>query len=798
MHGIWQPMDGAAGVVRYSRHRARISDDFVLRTKKTAMKIHGTIKRTAAVLASTLVTMGAATTMNAAAPAINGQLDTRPLTPSEIKDYGLGSLEVASGLSTVGVGQAVYLEVDINNTIAASNILSVTWSLTNQPVGSAAALMSSPLGANVPVFKPADQLTLQVASRMMLRPDVAGQYTVVATVTTGGGSGTTNIVKNITAGTYLGANTCALCHSGGVVADNKYTTWSATPHATFFTRAIDGLESDHYSKNCISCHTVGYDANTNAVNGGFDDVALQLGWTFPAVLTNGNWNALPQALKNLANIQCENCHGPGSEHAYALGDTNLISVSWSAGDCAQCHDSKTTHIKNAEWNNSMHAITTRIPSGPGREACARCHTAGGFSHYASVVVTNGVYTTNGAVTAFEAINCQTCHNPHDASHAEQLRLNPTVVLGDGTSVTNAGLGAFCMNCHQSRNGSVTNSIVKYPLGQQTWAGGSAFGVHDNPQGDMVEGVNGWTYGKVIPSSAHSMSVSNTCVACHMQTVAVGDPAFLQAGGHTFNMTYTNALGVKMDKVDVCVQCHGNISSFDMVKVDYNGDGVIEGVQTEVQHLLDQLSAMLPAKQYVAGGNYVADGLVKTSITTQTNWPAKFLEAGYNWQFVANDGSHGVHNAAYAVGLLKASIADLTGDANDDGLPDAWQIQYFGSATNPAAAPNYCAAGDGVPNWLKYALGLNPLVAGVNLPDGVVWANAGLDQNGSTNSIQIYTAAEITFNTDVGKTYQLQSISSLNGSWQNVGDPIQGTGESFSFMTSTRNDTQQYYRVVHTP
>jgi hypothetical protein len=187
-----------------------------------------------------------------------------------------------------------------------------------------------------------------------------------------------------------------------------------------------------------------------------------------------------------------------------------------------------------------------------------------------------------------------------------------------------------------------------------------------------------------------------------------------------------------------------------------------------------------------------------SPSSQTNWPVKFLEASYNWQFVNNDLSKGVHNAAYAVGLLKASIADLSGDANNDGLADWWQVQYFGSVTNPAAAPNYCAAGDGVPNWLKYSLGLNPLVAGVNLPDGVVWANGLADPAGTTNSIQIYTAAEVTFNTEAGKTYQLQSISTLGGGWQPVGAPVTGTGSSYSFMTSTRNDTQQFYRVVHTP
>src|SRR6478609_4835091 len=68
---------------------------------------------------------------------------------------------------------------------------------------------------------------------------------------------------------------------------------------------------------------------------------------------------------------------------------------------------------------------------------------------------------------------------------------------------------------------------------------------------------------------------------------------------------------------------------------------------------------------------VADGLVKSSISVKTNWQTKFLNAAYNWQFVNNDGSKGVHNAPFATALLKASMADLTGDANNDGLPDSW-------------------------------------------------------------------------------------------------------------------------------
>jgi hypothetical protein len=37
----------------------------------------------------------------------------------------------------------------------------------------------------------------------------------------------------------------------------------------------------------------------------------------------------------------------------------------------------------------------------------------------------------------------------------------------------------------------------------------------------------------------------------------------------------------------------------------------------------------------------------------------------------------------------------------------WQTQYFGSFTNPAAAPSADASGTGQNNWFKYTAGLNP-------------------------------------------------------------------------------------------
>ncbi len=729
------------------------------------------LKSALAALGATLLVVVGATATAAGATPLQGRISIRPLTPTEQATYKLSSLQKSAGISTVALGEPVYLDALVNIAIPPADIISVTWVLTNQPVGSSAALTNSPLGTNVPVYKPSDRLVSQVAGRAAFWPDVRGQYNVTATITTAS-EGTTNLAQTVTAGVYMGINTCSLCHSGGDIAMNKVTPWSMTEHATMFSRGINGLVSSHYSASCLPCHTVGYDTDPRTTNNGnFYAVSKQLGWTFPKVLTNSNWASLQTnypTLANVANIQCESCHGPGSEHAYALGETNLISKVLDQGDCAQCHDSLNNEFQVAEWNNSLHAITTTDPAGSA--GCVGCHTAFGF-----VSRMEGVPISN---TAYEAITCAACHEPHDASKPHQLRAVNTATLMDGTVVTNAGLGGLCMQCHISRQ-NATNYVL-------TAAGSSHFGPHHGPQTDMLEGVNGITYGKAIGSSPHKDVVPDTCVTCHMQAQTASSPAFTRAGGHTFEVACSaSGTNPAVQLTAACVQCHGSITTFNFPTVDYDGDGVVEGVQTEVANLMLQLATLLPPV-----------GVAKTNLAIDSTWTQQQLKAAYNYLFVQSDGSYGVHNIAYTVDLLKGSIADLGGGSSAGGLPAAWQIQYFGSTTNPNAAPNASPAGDGIPNWLKYALGLNPTVAGITLPGGVVWANgSSLVSAGNTNAIAIYTAAEVAFTTEVGKTYQLQAISSLGAGWQNVGAPIVGTGSSMSFLTPTRNDSQQFFRVV---
>jgi len=210
----------------------------------------------------------------------------------------------------------------------------------------------------------------------------------------------------------------------------------------------------------------------------------------------------------------------------------------------------------------------------------------------------------------------------------------------------------------------------------------------------------------------------------------------------------------------------------------------------VQTLMNKLALLLP------GGE---NNVLNNTVTPAPNWTVPQLEAAYNYLFVQSDGSLGVHNTAYAVGLLQASIANLTGTSVAGGLPDAWAVEYFGSITNPAAAPNAINNTNGVPNWMMYALGLNPTQSGITVPGGVVWEDGSQLVNSATNgNIHIYTAAEVSFNTAAGSTYQIQAISSLSGDWSNVGNLITGTGAPVSYLTSTRNNPQMFFRVLTNP
>ncbi len=586
------------------------------------------------------------------APIINAQttlaaqLISRPVTNDDINGLKLpATVERSGGLNTVGLGQAAYLEADVDIKVPASQIAGVKWTIESQPAGSKATLEDSPLGSNVAVYLPSDRLIYQVAARKLLRPDVSGIYNINATITTSG-SGVATLSIMIVGSTYMGISACSQCHATGPAGTPfaMVTPWSKTAHSQIFTNSINGQGAIvngvpyPYTSECWGCHTVGYDTNATEPNGGFNQIMAQLGWVAPTDLKAGNFAAMPKALQNVSNIQCENCHGPGSNHIVTGGDPRLISTTYTAGTCVQCHAEATFHIKSMEWGNSAHAVTTTDPAG--NAECVGCHTNNGF-----IDRINGV---GPADLSYDAISCQTCHEPHGetipSTNLHLVRTLATVTLADGTKITSAqaGAGTLCMNCHQARENATTYA--------PNTPGSTYFGPHEGPQADMLMGTNGYTYGQTIPSSAHREVVADTCVTCHTQSPASGDPALGVLGGHTFTMSFAGTKTIPAEQmVGACQTCHGSdITTFNFPLFDYdNTGGPILGVQTEVQNLLNDLAVLLPPV-----------GQAKSDITIDSTWTPQQLEAAYNYRFVQRDGSLGVHNMAYTVGLLKASIEDL--------------------------------------------------------------------------------------------------------------------------------------------
>ncbi len=509
-----------------------------------------------------------------------------------------------TGLLNVGVETKMYF-----NGMSDAAFVNPGWTVTQKPDGSVAEF-GTPVNVDTNV---------QVVAFI---PDLLGTY--VIEFADGGAPAS----LTINAGLYLGIEDgrCALCHK------DQSDEWKMTGHATMLQRGLDGLASSHYRESCIECHTVGYD--TFAVNDGFDD----FDFVFPDTLYEGQYDnmvaAYPEAMKR-ANIQCESCHGPGSAHPGPMGGNQIVS-SLSSASCAVCHDDDHYHVYPSQWDGAGHANLPPYPAG-NRTDCGGCHNGAQFIQF----VKGEAITVQPHVD----ITCAVCHDPHSDENPDQLR-TMMATLANGEAVTDAGKGAICMNCHQSRRDAKA----------YTNAPGSHYGPHYAPQADIFIGTNVVTFGKQLPTSAHLASTDDACVDCHMHEKGDhgehdADGNLTTAGMHSFSMVSKDGV----DNVFSCQGCHGDVGdTFEEKKfymngnADHDGDGVEEGLQAEVHGLMDVLGSMLPDPDPHAD--------------VDETWTITELKAAYNHRMLYYDHSYGIHNPAFTVALLKVSIQALVNNA----------------------------------------------------------------------------------------------------------------------------------------
>jgi hypothetical protein len=495
---------------------------------------------------------------------------------------------------------------------------------------------------------------------------------------------------------------CTFCHNPqGTFAPDKFTPWAQTGHAEIFTNMLN--TNTHYGESCFPCHTVGF--NLTVANGGFDDAPDYQDFLDSGLINNpgDNWTTMlmdyPDSAQ-LANIQCENCHGPQTSAAHVQRDSSLTGLdargSISSDVCAVCHGEPLRHARFQQWQLSAHANYELAIDEGESGSCSRCHTGNGFLTWFPIL--NGDepgdplddITVSWTTDATHPQTCVTCHDPHSIGTTTGIDTNATVRISGNTppliagfTALGVGRGAMCMTCHNSRRGLRNDSTYDETVAE----GDEARAPHGSAQTDMLMGQNAYFINVGIRGN-HSFIV-DTCANCHMVRTPPPDVLSYNLGGtnHTF-----------FASDEICSQCHG----------EFTAEGVRDAFEATLEELLgmiEEAQLALIAEQTGLGrsidvngqrtitdpaqiqeiefgetrgrqalGFTFTDGTV-IDLTRVTDIDVidgsgavigelydfadeRLIKSGWNWNLVNNDGSRGIHNPSFSLQALDAAVDAL--------------------------------------------------------------------------------------------------------------------------------------------
>lgn len=610
-------------------------------------------------------------------------------------------------------------------TIAAALPFVVSAGLRNVPVGLAVLVhgkagdsynwsVAAPGGSQITGVEDAD------TQNPFFTPDVSGKYTLTESV-----SGAS---IDVIGGKWMGAigpdggpsSLCTTCHDGSYAPD-KFTPWVQSGHAQIFSKNLNA--GGHYSPSCFPCHTVGY--NTQVDNLGFDDAVGYsdfLNEFFPgghAPTPNpNNWiNMVAEypAVAKLANIQCENCHGPNDSQAHknTQGDAR---VNISSDVCGACHGEPPRHGRFQQWQRSPHANSQLAIDEGTSNSCARCHAGQGFLQWITQAdMTQPLLGPGGKPATADELaamgltpeqiqpqTCATCHDPHaqgnGGSNATVRIEGNTALLPSGYAAEGVGKGALCITCHNTRNGLHNSDPSGNYLPSKSSSPYRA--PHTAAQGDVLMSQNAY-FVPVGARSGHSF-IADTCVTCHM--VLSPPPSDLSLPGNGTNHQFNASLSI-------CTDCHGE---FDGGTLQATVETTLENLAAAMQNylmqkitaagtitIIDQTSDVsdpiaVPSSNIASVGaptevhgqqgfivlfntpvtfNYPNATPPHTSTLTQaTVRLADFrgsdgqtaliattdplIQAGWNYYLIHSDGSKGVHNPSFVIDALNAAINAL--------------------------------------------------------------------------------------------------------------------------------------------
>jgi PKD repeat protein len=303
---------------------------------------------------------------------------------------------------------------------------------------------------------------------------------------------------------FVGTGGCAGCHG------DKAVGWSGTLHS----QALGALQSIGMGNNpaCIVCHTIGFGQPT-----GFTSV------------TN-----TPQ----LANVGCENCHGPAGWHKYSDHDLIHPAVSIDPAICGSCHTGS-HHPTYDEYITTLHAqVNDDVKYG----ANSGVYYPGTFftgsnTWYGYYVTTNsnGTLKTNATTGIINSLYGPANNPIYDAGQDRQV----------GCGMCHSGATRMAMlSDYDARQTGYTNAL-SLPSGNDSGAWGPTCGVCHDPHDDyntaQLRNPTRSTNYFTLPTTADKRTIYATNFTGAVTTNVV-------FYGTTFATFYD-------PNIQVCGQCH---------------------------------------------------------------------------------------------------------------------------------------------------------------------------------------------------------------------------------------------------
>lgn len=124
---------------------------------------------------------------------------------------------------------------------------------------------------------------------------------------------------------FIGAETCRRCH------EKQFVQWNGTPHASAFASLERPVEGKPRTSACVPCHVTGF-----GQDGGFRMDPVRP-------------DARPSGEPDLADVQCEACHGQGTLH------TRDGKVRVEEATCRSCHDQEWS--PNFDFRTALAAVS---------------------------------------------------------------------------------------------------------------------------------------------------------------------------------------------------------------------------------------------------------------------------------------------------------------------------------------------------------------------------------------------------------------------------------------------------------